>query len=273
MFVPRRRGNARKRTKAKRATTKRKPVTKAKGVSQAVARYVKTVLHKNIENKVVNYKDQISFASYQAQLDLSVQPIYPSISVLQIPQGVGQGQRCGNTIKTRRLGLKYTLFPIKQVPNEQNDQPTPQDVIVWIGYLKNNRQTEPSIVDFAAFFQEGNTAVSPVGNLWDLMSQVNTDLFTICKVFRHKVGNAIYTDYAGIKPSNYYSNNDYKLNCGMTVDLTKYINKTIKFDDDSLVSDTGLYMWMTAVNADSTIDQFTTKVGMYWNLEYQYEDA
>jgi len=262
---------SKRRPKAKRATKKRS--TKGRSVSTAIKKYVTRVLHKNVENKVVNYKDQISFSGYNTYLDMQVQPIYPCNSVLQIPQGVGQGERVGNTIKTRRLTLKYTLFPIKQVPNEQNDQPVPQEVMIWIGYLKNNRMLEPGIPEYAAFFQEGNTAVSPVGNLWDLTSEVNKDLFTIVKTFRHKIGNAIYTDYSGIKPFNYYANNDFKLNVTKHVDLTKYLNKTLKYDDDSLVSDTGLYMWMESVNADSTIDQFTTKVGMFWNLKYEYEDA
>jgi len=244
-----------------------------KGVSTAIAKYVKKVIHKNIENKTVSDKNYLAFDNYIAQPAMNVQPLMPGTTTLVIPQGTGQSERVGNTINTRKLLLKYTIYPVTQ-DQGLNPQPQPKEVIIWIGYLRNNRLKQPDAVDFTKLFQDGNTASSPVGNLWDCQLPINQDLFHVCKTFRHKLGNAVYTDYSGIKPYNYYINNDFKLNCNKTVDLTKYLNKVIKFDDTTVICDTGLYMWCTAVNAGGTTETDAIySVGMNWTLRFDYEDA
>jgi len=262
---------ARNRTKARKTkSTKKKS---SKGVSSAVKSYVSRAIHSKIENKTISDRNQVDFGSYTFQDDMSVRPISPSPSSLVIAQGVGQGGRVGNTITTRKLLLKYILYPNKQ-DDAVNPQPIPQEVMIWIGFLKGARAISPSVPSYSLFFQDGSTSVAPYSNLWDCMLPVNQDVFTICKSFRHKLGNEVYTDYAGIKPNNYFSNNDFKLNCTKTVDLTKYLNKVIKFNDTSTQSDTGLYMWMTSVNADGTqSDTSSRPVGMKYVIRYDYEDA
>lgn len=248
---------------------------KPKGVSAALAKYVKRVVHKNVENKTISERNRISFSNFvtDPNQNMSVVHICPNPSSLVIPQGTGQGERVGNTITTRKLLLKYCLYPLQQ-DQSYNPQPIPKEVCIWIGFLKGNRKNIPTSADYQRFYQDGNTAISPIGDLWDTLMPVNTDLFTICKQIRHKVGNEVYTDYSGVKPNNYFTNNDFKLNCYQTLDLTKYINKVIKFDDATVVSDTGLYMWMTAVNANGTVENDAIKaVEMSFVLRYDYEDA
>lgn len=270
MYVPR---------KGRRAVRKRAPrAYKAKmapkGVSTAVAKYVRNAVSRNIENKTVLEKNEIAFASYFANVDLKVQKISPNTSwSAPIDQGVGQGQRIGNTIKTRKLLLKYVLYP-SPYHATITDQPQPQEVIIWIGYLRNNRLKTPDVSDFNTFFQNGSTTSAPYSNLWDVTLPVNMDLFHICKTIRHKLGTAIYTDYNGIKPQSYFANNDFKLNCSRSIDCTGYINKTLKFDDQISDPDTGLYMWMTAVNSDGTTGNVNVStVGMFYTVRYDYEDA
>lgn len=247
--------------------------SKPKGVTMAVAKYVNKVVHRNVENKTVSEKNEINFAAYFVNADLKVQTISPAPSSLIINQGVGQGERIGNTIKTRKLLLKYVIFP-NAYQATINDQPLPQEVIIWIGYLRNNRMKVPDATDFANFFQNGSGTSPPYSNLWDVTLPVNMDLFHVCKTIRHKIGHSVYSDYNGIKPSSYFSNNDFKLNASRTVDCTSYINKTLKFNDSSTVADTGLYMWMTAVNADGSIAVYNVStIGMFYTLRYDYEDA
>lgn len=256
--------------KAKRNYKKK---TTTPGVTAAVKSYVNKTIHKKLENKTISDASQVDFGSYTFQDDMSVRQISPSPSSLVIAQGAGQGGRVGNTITTRKLLLKYILYPNKQ-DDAVNPQPIPQEVMIWIGFLKGARVISPSSPSYSLFYQSGSSSVSPYSNLWDCMLPVNQDLFTICKSFRHKLGNEVYTDYAGIKPNNYFSNNDFKLNCTNTVDLTKYLNKVIKFDDASTQSDTGLYMWMTAVNADGSQSNTASRpVGMKYVIRYDYEDA
>jgi len=264
-----------KSNRKKRSNRGKKKTTlkSSKGVTAAVKSYVNKTIHKKIEDKTISDASQVDFGSYTFQPDMSVRQISPSPSALVIAQGAGQGGRVGNTITTRKLLLKYILYPNKQ-DDAVNPQPIPQEVMIWIGFLKGARVISPSAPSYSLFYQSGSTSVSPYSNLWDCMLPVNQDLFTICRTFRHKLGNEVYTDYAGIKPNNYFSNNDFKLNCTNTVDLTKYLNKVIKFDDASTQSDTGLYMWMTTVNADgSQSDTASRPVGMKYVIRYDYEDA
>lgn len=266
MKIPKRRVYRRNRV------TRRRRVVKKSVVSQAVKAYVKRTVHKNIENKTVSDKNDVDFASYLANIDLAVQNISPNPSSLVINSGVGQGERVGNTITTRKLLLKYIIHPNPQDATT-NPQPVPQEVIIWIGYLRNNRMKQPDLADYSNFFQNGSATSAPFSNLWDCMLPVNQDIFHICKTIRHKLGNSVYTDYQGIKPQNYYTNNDFKLNVTRTVDCTKYINKVLKFNDSSQVPDTGLYMWMTAVPADGQTG-FQSKVcRMSYTVRYDYEDA
>lgn len=254
--------------------TRAKAKSKVPGVTSAVQRYVKYQVHKNIENKTVSDKNQIDFGSYLFDANLHVTPVYPCSATLVIPPGIGQGNRIGNTITTRKLLLKYTLFANKQ-DDAVNPQPIPQEVMIWIGYLKGARSISPQgTPNFDNLYQNGSSTTGPFSNLWDTMLPLNTDMFTICKVFRHKIGNAVYTDYAGIKPNNYYTNNDFKLNLARTVDLTSCINKVLKFNDASTDSDTGLFMWMESVNADGSESNTSSRpVGMQYVLRYDYEDA
>jgi len=238
-----------------------------------ITNVVNRTIHRNLENKIVTEKNRIDFGSYVFDDTLHVTPIMPNPSSLVIPQGVKQGERIGNTIKTRRLNLKYILYPNKQ-DDSLNPQPVPQEVMIWIGFLKGAKVISPSAPSFDVFYQNGSNSSPPASNLWDSMLPVNKDLFTICKTFRHKLGNAIYTDYDNLKPRNYFSNNDFKLNCANSVDLTKFLNKTIKFNDDTTLCDTGLYMWMEGVNADgsdSIVNQFPCAI--QYVLTYEYEDA
>ena len=90
---------------------------KTRGVTQAVKKYVNRTIHKQIENKTISDKNDVDFASYLANIDLSVKPLMPSTSFMSIFQGTGQGQRVGNTITTRKLLFKYIIHPNPQDPN------------------------------------------------------------------------------------------------------------------------------------------------------------
>lgn len=272
MFIPRKNRRPYK-GKAKKSRPAKK--TAPTGVSNAVAKYIKKVVHTQIENKTISLRDRVAFSNWVTDpaQNMSVRPICPNPSALQIVQGTGQSERVGNTITTRKLLLRYCLYPLPQ-DQSYNPQPYPKEVCIWIGFLKGDRKSLPVTADFQRFYQDGITAISPIGDVWDTLMPVNTDLFTVCKQIRHKVGNEVYTDYSGIKPNNYFTNNDFKLNSYYTVDLTKYINKIVKFDDATTVSDTGLYMWMTAVNAHGTVETNAIyAVEMSYVLRYDYEDA
>lgn len=267
----------RKKRMLKRRPTYARKIRKTKrpAVSPSIKSYVKKLVHSNIENKTISERNRIAFSNWNTDpgQNMSVKPICPNPASLQILQGSGQSERVGNSISTRKMLLKYCIYPLPQ-DQSFNPQPYPKEVCIWIGYIKGERKRTPVTADFQRFFQDGNNAIAPIGDIWDTLMPVNKDVFTICKTMRHKVGNEVYTDYSGIKPYNYFTNNDFKLNNYHTVDLTPYINKTIKFDDATTIADTGLYMWMTAVNAHGTVEiNAIYAVEMSYVLRYDYEDA
>jgi len=271
-----------RKTGYKKSAYKRRPlrkrVPKMGNVSVAVKKYVKKTLHTQIENKVANVIDDITIGSWFGDVNLNVRPLMPIAQGtppggIHIDQGVGQSDRVGNTIRTRKLIFRYIMTPL---PQDSTITPynIPQEVRIFFGYLKNQRLTFPDVSTFNNLFQFGNTDTSPFNNLWDMTLPVNNDLFTVVKQVRHKVGNSVYTDFQGIKPYNYYSNNDFKMNCMRSIDLTKYLNKVLKFNDTTGTCDSGLYVWFIAVNADGTQSIFNTAtVRCQYSIEYQYEDA
>jgi len=247
-------------------------------VSSAVKTYVKRTLHKQIENKVANIIDDINIGSWFGDVNLNCKPLMPIAQGtpqggFHIDQGTGQSDRVGNTIRTRKLLFRYIMTPLPQ-GEPLTPVNIPQEVRIFFGFLKNQRLTFPDVSTFNNLFQFGNSDTSPFNNLWDMTMPINNDLFTVVKQIRHKVGNSVYTDFTGIKPYNYYSNNDFKMNVMRTVDLTKYLSKVIKFNDTTGTCDTGLYVWFIAVNADGTqsINNIST-IRCQYSAEFQYEDA
>lgn len=274
-MAPRRYKSRRPAKGQKRKYARKGKKTTAKGVSPAVAKYVKSIVNRNIENKQVTKRSVLEFGTYTATPNMACTPIFPTSASLVIPQGSGAGDRLGNVITTRRLSLKYILYPIGR-NNSTNPQPYPKEVIIWIGYLRGTRTITPASTSFINLFQDGNTANSPFSDLWDVMMPVNKDVFHICTSIRHKIGNSIVVDFDGtVKEQSFGANNDFKLNETRSLNLSKYLGNKVRFDDSTVDSTSGLYMWMTAVNANNELDysQAQASVGMSYILTYDYEDA
>lgn len=274
MFIPKRKYGKRRNTVTRKARKIRR-VTKYPKVSLGLKNYINKAIHRNVENKAVVKRGELRFGTYTATPNMACTPIFPTSTALIIPQGSGAGDRLGNIITTRKLMLKYILYPLKH-NDGVNPQPFPKEVIIWIGYVRGCRVSNPSGSGFTDFFQDGNSSISPFSDLWDVMMPVNKDVYHICKTIRHKVGNSVVVDFDGvIKEYNFASNNDFKLNCSRTLNLSSYLGKKVHFDDASVNSTSGLYIWMTAVNANGELDysQAQETIGMSYILTYDYEDA
>lgn len=272
MFVPKRKYGKRRIPFRGRKTVKK---TKKCFVSPCIKKYVNKAIHKNVENKSVVKRGELTFGTYTATPNMACTPIFPTSSSLIILQGSGAGDRVGNVITTRRLQLKYILWPCKH-DQSVNIQPYPKEVIIYIGYLRGSRVTTPASTSFIDLYQDGNTSSSPFSDLWDIMLPVNKDVFHICKTIRHKIGNSVVVDFDGqIKLESFGANNDFHLNQTRTLDLSSYLGNKVRFDDATADSTSGLYMWMTAVNANNEPDysQSQATVGMSYILTYDYEDA
>lgn len=272
-----------KRTKrpAKRRLAKR-PVRKSTRSNKTFVKKVQSIIHRNVENKtfqynsdgavpIVNYNN-VSWLSYGWGLPLS-----PYQSVLDIPIGTGQGARIGNSISIRKLTFKGVIFPAPY-SSLTNSALRPQEVKFWVVHDKLYPTSGLSSVGYTSFFQNGSSSASFSANLLDMIKTVNQDRFVVHATKTFKIGYAAYQGSGGDTVSQYYQNNDFKLNHKFSFDLTKYMVKHVKYNDASQIPTTrGLFLVAESVRADGTFSAGAQGSEIPVNMEYQlnvvYEDA
>lgn len=266
-FTRKRRPVQRKR----RTATKGKTAKLRKPVANAVKSIVNRTIHRNMENKIEQtLSANNTVSSYASNSSLFVVSCIPYTA---ISQGVGQGDRIGNTIRTRKVMFNYVLKP-SPYSASLNPTPIPQEVFIFFGKVKNAKPQAPISTDFAKLWQAGDSYHAPYSNLLDCIQDVNKDWFTVYKILRHKIGYAI-TSTAGMAPSNeYYANNDFKFNVARKVNITKFTPKVVKFNDTTAQpTNDGLWMWAMCVNADGSGTVNASPIQMDYTLNYEYEDA
>jgi len=264
---------------AKRAYRKKAPRAKrvykkrtAKGVTVATKRYVKREIHRNIENKTESGEHNLTITSHNQNTNMNVTSLIPYAN---ISHGTFQGSKIGNEIRTRKLILRMviTMNPYELA---YHTYCKPEIVQIFIGKVKNAKPQFPIAADFQKLFQQGDSSTPPLSNLLDLCLPINKDYFTIYKTMKLKIGYAQSSQPSGAAPSGnqYYSNNDYKLNHIITLDVTKYCPKLLKFNDGTLQpTNDGLFMWAQCVPGDGTAGDQARPVNMKLVTEYVYEDA
>jgi len=270
-FFKKRNGVRRRPVRARARGTKKSGV---RGVSAAVKKYVNRTVHAQIEDKDNSWGVTDNIGNIYASPSMNC---FPAFNHPQA-QGSQTGERVGNQIRVKTLIHKYVLFP---TPYDltQNPTPKPQEVILWWGRLKRSATEIPSATDFQRFFQFGANAISPTGDIRDVISYVNTDMFTIFATRRHKLGNSNYQyDPSNVsKPYQFSANNDFKLNHVNTINLTKYMKKVQKYDDDyaPIIGQSNVFVWATTVNADGTLQTGVNirPVQWYSYFNIKYEDA
>ena len=121
---------------------------------------------------------------------------------------------------------------------------------MYLGRLKGCPGEIPAAADFNNLFQLGSSVLAPSGNISDLISDINKDYWDIQKQWSHKVGFAGYNGTGAIASSQYFNNNDYKLNVIKRLDITKYVQKTLKFNDsNNTTSGKNLFFFFQTLNA------------------------
>lgn len=264
--------NKRRYYRKRKATTKKAPYKRRSSlVNTAVKRYVNRTIHKNIENKTeqtLSSANQIT--SYAVNTSLFVVSCIPYTA---LNQSTGQGDRVGNVIKPRRVMFNYVLRPA-QYSASLNPVPIPQEVIIMFGKIKNSKPQQPISTDFAKLWQAGDSFHAPYSNTLDLVQEVNKDWFTVYKILRHKLGYSGATGSGNSTNFEFYANNDFKYNVVRKLNITKYVPKTIKFNDTTAQpTNDGLWMWAMCVNADGSYTATNTPAYMDYTLNFEYEDA
>ena len=262
-----------KKTSFKKSTKtyKKKYVRKSKP-SLNLKKTIKRIIHSQIENKIAIKQEILkTVTSYVNNTSLLCLPMIP---YNEIVQGLGQSDRIGDTIKTQKC---YFNFALRPAPYDAtyNFIPLPQSVIIMFGKVKNAKPQKPISTDFSKLFQYGNTSQSPQNRLLDNVLPINKDYFTVYKKLVIKIGNSTVNGTGANLAASYYANNEYKLNCSMRLDITKFMPKTVKFNDTTAQpTNDGLWMWAWCNNADGTANTFDPiPILMDYCIEYIYEDA
>jgi len=256
----------------KRSYKKRSPLRKPT-VSKAVKQYVKKSIHVAAENKIVNFNQAQNFGNILNNASMYAYPVLPYTGFGTIPQGITQGSRIANSVTIRKVMLKYVLTS-RGYNVDSNPFPAPTVVQMFLGRLKGCPGELPAAADFNNLFQLGSSVLAVQGNITDVVSDINKDYWDIQKGWTHKVGYAGYNGTGSIAASQYFNNNDYKLNVIKRLDITKYVQKVLKFNDsNNTVQGKNLFFFFQALNAQggtngSTVLPCTIN---YW-IDIQYED-
>lgn len=289
----------RKIVRRKRIIRRKKVVNKSRQPTRAFTKMVQAVVSRNIENKI-----------YQAH---TVMPLYyvsptndvmewrglfpltpytatgaPIDSTISIVQGTSQRARIGNVIRTKRAVLKGIILPYPQ-GSPLNPEPRPMEICMWIFKLKGFASTgalgdtlggAEHVLEnhFLQNATAGGTSEGLTGELMDVLRPVNQDVVQLLYKRVFKVGwSEVYSSNQGNLANNQkYMNNDFKYNEKFSINVTDYIPKIIKYNDnDDTPNIKNTYCMIAPYNADGVTSTNSSIVPAvcHWSLEYTYEDA
>jgi len=257
-----------------RRKVKRAPRRKATAVSVAVKKYVKRTVAANTENKCVQINAGAGFGNVLESPDLNAHPMLPITGIWTIPQGIGQGGRIGNEIKIKKVMLNYIIYP-RGYDVISNVAPQPCEIDLYLGYVRGTPNVLPTSTDVSILYQNGSSFAAPQGGLRDLVSIVNKDYWVIKKRWTHKVGFSSNNGTGNLAGFQSFNNNDFKLNVMRKLDITKFVPKTVRFNDSQNTSlSKNLFFMYQAVSSSGSVAG-ATQIPMnieYW-IDFQFEDA
>lgn len=201
--------------------------------------------------------------------------VCPSSTVCDINQGTGEGARIGNQIRTRKLVYRGILCA---KPYSGSTNPTPKPVEVRMVFYR--QRNDPAVLPPSPstdFFQFNNTTNPIPDSLQNQIQVVNTDKYQVFMQRVYKVGwalNATTDAPSSSVPVNAQPNNDFSINCKFAIDLTKYLPKVIRYNDNNAEpTSAGLFCLFILAYADGTaIGNAAIPVELSSTLDFQYED-
>jgi len=263
--------------KKKRYVKKAKRRSVGKVTTSTMKTMINRAISRTIENKTAQtYNFQkVLYTSTDVSFPDNIIELGPCANML-ISQGVGQGSRVGNTITTKKLTFKGTIVPYRW-DSVYNNDPRPVQLKMWIFYDKSNPTAVPAPGN--DFYQDGSSSRGFSNDLTDLWSPINKDRYRVLATKSFKLGFSQYQGTAGSATNQsywqQYSNNDFKLNCNFSFDLTKHYPKIVKFNDNNTDPMTrGLFCLFYYVGADGLgLPAGTRALTVQYMQDYSYEDA
>ena len=171
----------------------------------------------------------------------------------------------------------------KQYDATTNPNPRPCMVRCWLVSMKTGvGATKDYMTDIVqSYFLQGttgsNAGLSGVYN--DLISPVNDDLLTVHKTWTWKVGRLGYwVGQATTDPqstySNMFSNNDFPSFVNKRLNLTKYVPKITKWDENAgITSSRHVFLVFDCIPADNVPLTLNERiVNLQYKIEAKYTD-
>lgn len=149
--------------------------------------------------------------------------------MFNIPQGVAQNQRVGNSIKLKRWVIKGMVSP--NVFGILAPYTALGYVDVYFGRLKlNTKEITNQVSDL---YQNGSTSFTPAMRNIDMLCPINRDIYKIYYHRRFKTGTSGVNAATNLPLASEPVNNDYKLTHTFGFDVCKYIlkDRKITFSD------------------------------------------
>lgn len=257
-----------KRTYGKRRNYRRRkaPVRKT---NARIARVVKRILHRNIENKSL-----ILYAANQSIPTASTSQAPFILTMIPSPtQGTGVANRIGNEINIRRAVIngRVNILPYNSVTNYQ---PIPVLVKFFLcSYKINNQPNTASISTYDTFFDVGNTGANFQGNTLDLVLSPDKEVWTVHKTKTLRLG-VMGTTGTGpaFNNANYYDAS--VMTMPFSFSAAKILGK-LKYDDtvNNLCTNKNLWLIIQAVPADGSTGSALRSIECHYNIRFDYEDA
>lgn len=234
----------------------------------AVKKIVRQELSKVAETKMQSWDWTLTPLSLQATtgtLTNNYMILNPSSSVsgqgYTINRGTGSGQMAGDKIRLKYARLKYVISVSPTYNATTNPLPgKPLYLRLFFYKWKKQPLNDPQVVNIcgttagANFLEIGTSDSGFVGLLEDMNQQINREQYTYLGHRTFKLGNAIPANASvGVgSPLYTFSSNDFKQSYFGTMNVSRYLPKTMSRDDNGdWMNDyvIALFHW---VNADNT---------------------
>lgn len=173
-------------------------------------------------------------------------------------QGTGDGDRIGEQIRTKKAVLKVLVQA--GLPNPSAEC---QILQLFIGKFKSLPGTPPTAAQLTGIFDDGSGTAAADGTLLSLLRSINSDMFTIYRYKRVKVGNSTAAGF---------TNNEFPAYRTFSIDVTKHLG-LLKYNGELVSSPTNkhFYMFCNWVNPDGTTPDAQPPRVQYY-LDFTYTD-
>lgn len=244
---------------------------------KSIKRIVRQEISRNVENKCLQYQGGLQPGSGPLQMANWAANSVIDVTALTfdtIVQGVNQQQRVGNEIKIKSVMFRAVAYPVAVTGDPTSSTP-PVELQMWVvsdkRAPKDATSAEINAIAASNWFQFGSASSAMAGYILDILKVPNHDELTIHKRKTYKVGPS-RPNWTSVVNTN----NDFKLNQKIRVNLTKYFNKKVKYNDNNPLTTncSKPFICFQALPADGGLGQTDQSYcQIIYQIDVQWEDA